>query len=310
MLWYNKIKGDFMKTQMENFISHIEAVGRLSDKTVKGYASDLRHFVRYMEEQQGIADAQSVTVMHIEKFIAEELRDNAASTVGRYLASITRYFGYMVSRGIVRENPVLALEDKPKVPEKEPDVLSGEEKAEILRCCADPKNSKGAKTFFRNYAILHILFSTGMRREELVSLKLEDLRLEDNSILICKAKGGKQRMAYFSDATRGILSEYVEAYRSLFKCSAQSQYLFMGTASEQLDLSAVNRIVNKYMTIAGCKKAGRSVHSTRKRFATDAYDNSHDIYAVANIIGHSNIKTVRRYVKADAERNKAICMAV
>ena len=287
------------------FLSYIENVERLSENTCKNYKVDLSHFEKFLTEKE--IEVENVTVQTINAFVATQTVSKA-TTINRRLSSITSFYAYLILIGDVAINPVLAVKKRPKITVTVPDIMTESEQQKVLSVVANHNYTKGDTTFFRNYAILNLLFASGIRRDELANLKVADVMLSENAVIVSKGKGDKQRLAYYNDKTRAILCEYIQAYRPLYTHSNTSEYLFLGATSERLHDNTIHRIVCYYFELAGCKKAGRAVHATRKRFTQNAYQISHDVYAVANLLGHTNINNVQRYAVAEQERNKAICM--
>lgn len=292
---------------INKYLEYIQNVKKLSYNTIIGYERDIK---KYMEWADGAkVDYTTAKPKDIKNFVAKAFAGKSASTTNRAMSSIKEFYNYLVMEELVSVNPVSAI-DRAKQPQKVIDIITVDEKNAILKAAADPNNSENFKMYFRDYAIMNLLFSTGMRRDELVNLKVSDVDLCNNAVLISKGKGNKERVTYYNDTTRMILAEYINAHRALYETSKNSEYLFVSQKAESLSDRSINNIVNRFMEIAGCKKKGRSVHNTRKRFATDAYIASGDIYAVANILGHSGIGTVARYAQAQGDINKKICMGL
>lgn len=286
------------------FQEYLRNVKNRSEKTIKAYSQDLREFFSVM----GFSDAVNETTQReVETVYIAFLVDkgNAPASRSRKLSSVRAFYKWAVSNGIVVENPVKNVE-MPKIPQKEPKVMSNDEVFDVILNAKEDESRESALEAFRNLAILSLMFNTGMRRAEVANATLEDLNLEDASLVV-HGKGSKDRIVYFNDTTRAILSEYVASHRNNFKPAQKSKYLFVSKRSEKLCDEAINRIVNKYFEAAGVKEKGYTAHSTRKVFATNVYRNTRDISVVQKLLGHNNPQTTMKYamVGEDLKRQAA-----
>lgn len=289
--------------EINEFEKYLKNVRNLSDSTIKAYSSDLREFFAVM----GFFDAvneitlRDVETVYIEKLVAS---GNCASSRSRKLSSVRMFYKWAVKNGIVKNNPVEDIE-LPKIEKKSVKAMSYSEVEQVL----DEAKKDSRNNSFRDLAIVSLMFSTGIRRAELTEIKLNDIFLEQGVIVI-HGKGNKDRLSYFNDTTRAILSEYINVHRKFYCTAEKSDYLFVSEKGEKLCLSTVNRIVNRYLIAAGIKDKGFTAHSTRKAFATAVYENTGDIFAVQQLLGHSSPSTTQRYVGVAESRKRMAAMTV
>lgn len=296
-----------INNEIKLFESYLRNVKNRSEKTIEAYSQDLREFSRLMAHKDSINE---ITRADIETSYIENLVQcgNGPSSRARKLSSLRSFFKWAVANELVKENPVENVE-MPKIPHKEPKVMDSNEVFDVMLNVRNDGSRESACEGFRNLAIMSLMFNTGVRRSEVIEIKLNDLNLSDSSLLI-HGKGNKERVAYFNDTTRAILSEYVLSHRKSLKPSETSEYLFVSKRAEKMVPASINKIVNKYFEAAGVKSKGYTAHSTRKAFATQAYSNTGDIFAVQNLLGHSSPNTTMKYVGVVESKKKAAAMTV
>lgn len=289
--------------EINEFATYLKNVRNLSDATISAYSSDLREFCAVM----GFADCvKEITLHDVETVYIANLvaSGNCASSRSRKLSSVRMFYKWAVKNGIVKNNPVADIE-MPKIEKKSVKAMSFNEVEQVL----DEVKKDSCDNAFRNLAIMYLMFDTGIRRAELTEIKLNDINLEDGVIVI-HGKGSKDRFAYVKDTMRAILSEYINVHRKFYKTAESSDYLFVSDKGEKLCLSTVNRIVNRYFVAASVKQKGYTAHSPRKAFATVVYENTGDIFAVQQLLGHSSTSTTQRYVGVAEYRKRQAAMTV
>lgn len=289
--------------EINEFATYLKNVRNLSGATIAAYSSDLREFCAVM----GFTDCvKEITLHNVETVYIANLvaSGNCAASRSRKLSSVRMFYKWAVKNGIVQNNPVAEIE-MPKIEKKTVKAMSFNEVEQVL----DEAKKDSRENSFRDLAILSLMFSTGIRRAELTEIKLSDLNLEE-SLIVIHGKGNKDRLAYFNDTTRAVLSEYINVHRKFYCTSEKSSYLFVSDKGEKLCLSTVNRIVNRYLESAGIKDKGFTAHSTRKAFATAVYENTGDIFAVQQLLGHSSPATTQRYVGVAESRKRMAAMTV
>lgn len=293
--------------EIDMFIAYMRNVKNRSRNTIAAYSQDLREFCAVMDDKESLNE---ITQEDIEMRYIANLVDNgnSASSRARKLSSLRSFFNWAVTREIVVENPVEKVE-MPKIPHKEPKIMEEDEVSDVMFYARNDDSRESCCEGFRNMAILSLMFNTGARRSEVTEIKLSDLNLSDGSLLI-HGKGNKERVVYFNDTTRAILSEYVSSHRNGLKPSEHSEYLFVSKRSEKLSPCAINKIVNKYFEKANVKEKGYTAHSTRKAFATQAYNNTGDVFAVQNLLGHSSPSVTVRYVGVNEIKKRKAAMTV
>lgn len=290
--------------ELKCFVNYLRNVRNLSENTISAYSSDLREFFDLTAFKGSISE---ITRIDIETSYIENLAVSGTrpSSRARKLSSVRCFFSWCKENGIISENPAESIKN-PKIPKKSPKIMSKEEIHNVILSCM---NDCEEEEYFRNLTLVILMLSTGIRRAEVTEIKLSDVNLNDSSLLI-HGKGGKDRTVYFNDKARAVLSEYIVSHRQILKPAKNSEYLFVSKRDVKLCVSTVNRIINKYLECAGIKKNGFTAHSLRRAFATTVYENTRDILAVQNLLGHSSPSTTQRYVGVGEEQKKTAAMTV
>lgn len=294
-----------MENMINNFISSLVADGK-SKCTVTSYISDLNEFAKFAKEQQ--KDINEIKYSDLRQWVNRlDEHGLSASTKARKISTVRSFFRYLSKMDyITGKNPADGLE-APKLPKKQPKVISTDDAKALLESAGDDESRH--MTCFRDYTIMAMFLFTGIRREELTNIKLQDVDMRKKTILI-HGKGNKERIVYINDSLCPILSEYLMSYRKLFKPAETSEFLFPSKKREKLCVNSVNKIVNKVMGITGIKESGVSAHVLRKWFATTVFTNTKDIATASKLLGHSSPTVTMRYVIIDETTMRKATSAV
>ena len=262
-----------------------------SENTVKNYIADVMQFAKV--EQLEEVDTDKAIVEHYALTMAK--KGLSAASRGRKITSLQMFYKYLQEHEIINANPTLGLV-KPKIPQKKVKAMGKEEVEAVIQVAKNRDSSK--KDYFRNLTLISLLFSTGLRRNEVINVKVSDVDISENSLLVREGKGNKQRIVYYSDEMKAMLSDFIVNHRHNLT-HADGEYLFPSNKGEKMSPDTVNSVVNSLYEEAGVKSKGYVVHSTRKAFATAVYNATGDIVAVQSLLGHSSPQTTMRYVMAD-----------
>lgn len=290
------------KAAIQNFKNYLFSLNR-SENTIHGYELDICQFFELMD----VGELSEVNEQTAEDYsvILAGMGLSPASRC-RKLSALGQFYDYMMKSGTAANNPFEGVM-KPKIPQKEAKPIPDDDIRRIIQW-ADETGRYG-KVNHRNRVIIRLLFATGIRRNELTNIKLQNIDMGNGSILI-DGKGNKQRVVYFGEKMAKILNGYINHCRNEFQSAKGSEYLFVSEKSGKLSDEMVNSILNRAYNELGIKDKGYVVHSTRKSFATSVYANSKDIVAVQKLLGHSNPQTTMRYVGVDEESKKRAALTI
>ena len=258
-----------------------------SANTISSYMRDVAQFASVMVER-GLS-VQEVLAKDVEAYISGLAgKGKSASTVTRTLASSKSLYNYLLSLGAVQSNPA-KISVPTKVERKLPQVLTGKE-VELFLAQPDCADRKG----FRDRAMLELLYATGIRVSELMTLDLEDLDLE-KGMLCCKSKGRERQIPLYFTAVQA-LTEYVQIVRPQLLGDEEDRALFVNMNGERMSRQGFWKLVKHYQQKAGIEK-DITPHTLRHSFAAHMLENGADLHTIQMMMGHADISSTQIYSK-------------
>lgn len=283
-----------MRHLLEPFRKHLET-RNFSPKSIHDYLWSLGKFLGFLEEY-GIESAHDVTAEIIRDYRAWRHRyrnrygrQDAPKTQNNHLAAVKLFFKYLHDSGLIPSDPAGGLEYV-REPKTLPHVvLNNQEVKKLLRQC-DTNTILG----YRDRALLELLYSTGIRRSELINLKPGDVNPEEGFVRVNAGKGNKDRVVPLGRIACKYVENYIKGIRPLIFKAKDCENLFVSKKGGRLERSAVARIIDIY---AGRAKLGKKVspHTFRRSCATEMIRNKAQLYHVKEMLGHESIESVKRY---------------
>ena len=236
---------------------------------------------------------------------------NHELAIKRKLCTVRSFYDYLFKNQRISSN-VTELVPLPKIHEKPIIRLSKNEMMKMLEQ-AQSGNQLTAKqqeyqkiTARRDYAILSLFLGTGIRVSECVGLNIADVSLENNAFIVTR-KGGNQVVLYFPPEVADALAEYMEERSGIEAVQGHEDALFLSLQRRRITQRAVQNLVKKYAAIAAPLKSRISPHKLRSTYATNLYNETGDIYLVADVLGHTSVDTTRKHYAdmTDARRRMA-----
>ena len=225
----------------------------------------------------------------------------------RKLASLRSFYNYFYQNEMIEKNPA-ALVPLPKKHEKEIIRLEPNEVATLLDQVEEgAKLTKKEleyhkKTKVRDVALLTLLLGTGIRVSECVGLDLQDINFDVNGIKILR-KGGYEAVIYFGDEVETALREYLLEREHIIPCEGHENALFLSLQNKRIAVRSVENLVKKYASrVTTLKKI--TPHKLRSTYGTALYQESNDIYLVADVLGHKDVNTTRKHYAAQADERR------
>lgn len=267
-----------------------------SDNTVNSYLRDIHQFSAYCDQQEtGLPDIDRT-------FICEYLQHlmnigKSPATVSRCTASLKSYFAYLVMLGVVSENPVHDIHAV-KSEKKLPQILTGKE-VELLLSQPKCVDMKG----YRDKAMLELLYATGIRVTELISLNVSDISLSGGFIRCCSK--GKERIIPLYPAAVKALSEYMNNIRPNMIASMDEPALFVNLSGERMSRQGFWKIIKYYQDKAQIEK-DITPHTLRHSFAAHLLENGADLKSIQEMLGHSDISSTQVYAQLVKQNLKAV----
>ncbi len=275
-----------MTEDIQEFVVYLRDVKKTSKNTEISYRRDLVQMEEYLRGQ-GITDVDKVTKTSLNSYILYlEKNGKATTTISRELAAIKAFFHYEFTDGRIKRDPAELLK-APKVEKKAPVILTVDEVQALL---AQPEG-KNAKEL-RDKAMLELLYATGIRVSELISLKLNDINLSVG-FLVCR-DGQRERTIPFGKKATKALTVYLEQARLELLKGQESDWLFTNCNGKAMTRQGFWKIIKYYGEKAGIE-TDITPHSLRHSFAAHLLRSGADIQAVQAMLGHSDMATTQVY---------------
>jgi integrase/recombinase XerC/integrase/recombinase XerD len=264
-----------------------------AERTRKAYGIDLGGFSEWAGEQ-GLAPAD-VRYRDVRRFGAGLSNAGAApATVGRKLAAVRGFYGYLVRVEKVGANPA-ELVSSPKRSEKLPQVLTTEQMRVLLE-----RIPAHTPLELRDRAMLELAYSCGLRCEEIVNLDEGSLDFETEQLRVM-GKGSKERLLPVGEPAQRALRRYLDKGRHALVVDRGEQALFLSKSGRRLSNSDITRRLGLW-TREAALAAGVSPHSLRHSFATHLLEGGADLRTIQELLGHASISTTQVYTRVDAAR--------
>lgn len=279
------------------FLHFLVAERRLAANTVAAYDSDLRFFLAYLGRNATLPPAD-ISSDHLRGFFrhCHDQKISARSN-GRRLAALRAFFSYLLREKVVAANPATDI-DAPKTGRSLPKALNIED---VDRLLTQPPQK--TPLILRDYAMLYLLYATGMRVSELVGLPASSCNLTSLHLRV-RGKGDKERIVPFGEIAGKKLQEYLELGRSALLKKKTSPALFLSNRGSAMTRARFWQIINDLAAHAGIRQR-ISPHMLRHSFATHLLAGGADLRAVQMMLGHADITTTQIYTKVDTSRLKS-----
>ena len=301
-------------------------------KTRISYAYDIRIFFQFLLEQNPmfkdktmsdftvdvLDQIKAVDLEEYEEFLkvyksadSSKKETNGERGVKRKISALRSFYAYYYKHEMITTNPSVLI-DVPKIHEKNIIRLDTDEVAMLLdyiEHCGDTltgqKRMYHEKTKDRDLAIVTLLLGTGIRVSECVGLDVEDVDFKNNGIKVTR-KGGNEMVVYFGPEVEKALKKYLEVRENITPLAGHEHALFYSTQRRRIGVQAIENLVKKYAReITTTKKI--TPHKLRSTYGTALYQETGDIYLVADVLGHKDVNTTKKHYAAldDARRRQA-----
>ena len=282
-----------MEKQINEFISYLHNVKKTSQNTEMSYRRDLNKLNRFLVER-GICEVNTITRADLEAYVLY-LEENqfAAATISRNIAAIKAFYHFMNKQGTVSEDISESLK-APKIEKKMPEILSMDE---VIRLLEQPGGDSPKE--IRDKAMLELLYATGIRVTELITLKMSDINLQMGS-LVCR-EGSKERIIPFGKEAKNALIRYLDGVRESMVENGQSDILFANCSGKPMSRQGFWKLVKYYAKKAGIEE-DITPHTLRHSFAAHLVENGADLRSVQEMLGHSDISTTQVYANLSHNR--------
>lgn len=287
-----------MENLLNDFLEYLSVERGLAKNTISAYNQDLKGYISYLRKAN-IESIQETQQSNIVSYLLLMQKDSkAGSTISRTCAAIKSFYKFLFREHIISSNPADNL-NTPKLEHRLPKVLSAEE-IKTLFCQPDMSNPLG----IRDRSMLELLYATGMRISELLSLSTDSINLE-TGFLRCIGKGSKERIVPINSSAIKYLKLYLNDAREKILNGRESKVLYLNRLGKPMTRQGFWKILKKYSKKAGITKK-ITPHLFRHSFATHLLENGADLRSVQEMLGHADISTTQVYTHITRNKIKEV----
>tara|TARA_Y100000816_G_scaffold216215_1_gene161402 strand:+ start:592 stop:1449 length:858 start_codon:yes stop_codon:yes gene_type:complete len=265
---------------LDKFLDYLSFEKKYSTHTLESYRNDIKGFLRFLKKNSVKIDNE-LNYSFIRQWIVELSEKNIAPvTINRKTSSLKSYFNFLIRTGTISKSP-LKVHRNLKTKSKIVEPFSEKEIEEIFQNFSNHGINK------RDQLVIELLYSTGIRRDELINLLVSDINFE-NKLIKVKGKRNKERLVPILPTLQNSIEKYL--------INNTSKYLFPSKDGGMISKSTVYRIINRYFRKVSTK-VKLSPHVLRHTFATHLLNNGADINSIKEILGHSSLSSTQIYTK-------------
>ena len=291
-----------MDHQIEQYMRYLQFERNASPHTLRNYRSDLlqfRHFLAGGKPERPV-DIDSVDALRIRGFLAFLFeKEKKRSSIARKLAAVRAFFKFLCREQVITKNPAVQVAT-PKLARTLPRIMTEEEINTMLDQIARIAKV-GDTALIRDYAILELLYASGLRVSELVGLDARSVNFGDMMVLV-HGKGRKERIVPFGSKAKDALTNYMTVREKiLWETRTGSQALFLNLRGRRLTTRSVDRLLKKYVRNFG-PHIKASPHSMRHAFASHLLNEGADLRAIQEMLGHASLSTTQRYTQVSIKQ--------
>lgn len=288
-----------MREEIDSFLNYLTVEKGFSGNTIDAYRNDLTQLAEFANREAGKRSVMPSWVNFRRQDMLSYLldlkeRNYAVTTTARKVAAAKSFFSFMIAEGKIKSSPMENI-TSPKVGKPLPDAISISQVRQLI----DQPTKLSAPEAKRDRAMLELLYASGMRVSELVSLNLNDIDTKGGSVR-CFGKGNKERMVPIYQQAAKVVEEYITQVRPRLVRSDAEQALFVNQRGDRLTRQGLWQILKAYAKSAGLGKQV-TPHTLRHSFATHMLSGGADLRSVQELLGHANISTTQIYTHLTSE---------
>lgn len=293
-----------MVEAVAGFRAYLEARAH-STHTVAAYVRDVTRFMEFLLEQERAGSWDQVDGAAVRAFLARELKSTKRSSAARRLMSLRGFFDQLRERGVVSANPA-RLVRTPKQEKPLPRRLSVDEAFHLVEGPArrepEAEDPKAEAARLRDWAMLELLYSSGLRVSELTGLDLAHLRLDLGLVQVKRGKGGRERLVPLGSKADEALKAWLQARPALLAADGAGEpALFLNQRGGRLTPRSVQRLVDgQALGLSAGRKVGP--HALRHAMATHLLEGGADLRSVQEMLGHRSLSTTQKYTHLTVDR--------
>ena len=276
-----------MEKQVKLFLDFLKDDKKLSDNTLQSYRRDIEQYEKYVSDNKiNYLKVTEETILEYMEYLREE--NKKESTISRSLASIRSFYQYLIRVKKIKKDPTMTIES-PKINKRTPNIITSKD-VELLLDQPKDVDLKGT----RDKAMLEFAYATGMRVTEMISLDIDDVKL-DEGYVVCRGRS-KSRNIPLGSMSLKALKEYIDDARPYLIRDESEEALFVNVNGTRLTRQGFWKIVKYYKEQAHIEK-DITPHVLRHSFATHLLQNGADLKAIQTMLGHSDISSTQVYMQ-------------
>jgi integrase/recombinase XerD len=281
---------------LDAFIDHLWLEDGLAKNTLESYRTDLSQFALWLSQNKlSLLDASQA---NIQQYLAVKFPHSKPRSISRLIASMRRFYRYCLREHLLEVDPTLQI-DSPKLPRSLPKSLNEQEVESLLEA-----PDTGEPIGLRDRAMLELLYASGLRVSELVTIKVNEVSTQDGVVRVT-GKGSKTRLVPMGEEAAEWIVRYLKHARPVILQKKMSDALFVTTRAAAMTRQAFWYLIKRYALQAGIHKP-MSPHVLRHAFATHLLNHGADLRVVQVLLGHSDISTTQIYTHVARERLKSL----
>ena len=285
-----------MEKQVKLFLDFLKDDKKLSDNTLQSYRRDIEQYEKYVSDNKiNYLKVTEETILEYMEYLREE--NKKESTISRSLASIRSFYQYLIRVKKIKKDPTMTIES-PKINKRTPNILTSKE-VELLLDQPKDVDLKGT----RDKAMLEFAYATGMRVTEMISLDIDDVKL-DEGYVVCRGRS-KSRNIPLGSMSLKALKEYTDHAREILLKDDNEKALFVNVNGQRLTRQGFWKIIKFYQEQANITK-DITPHTLRHSFATHLLQNGADLKSIQTMLGHSDILSTQIYMQFQDETLKNV----
>ena len=284
---------------IKSFIDYLQLEKKYSENTIKAYENDIKSFIEFNRKEFGESSINNASYSQLRSWIVKLVESKISNrSINRKISSLNSYYKFFLKIEQIKKNP---LENHKALKTKKIIQLPFSEK-EVINAL-NINNFQDSYEGKRDRLIIEMLYSTGVRRIELIGLKIKDVDFSSSRIKVL-GKRNKERFIPMLKSTISLVKEYLD-FRSELNKIKDKDFLFLTSKGEKIYENLVYRITNKYFDYVS-SKVKKSPHILRHSFATHLLNNGADLNAVKDLLGHSSLAATQVYTNRSIEEIKKV----
>lgn len=275
----------------KDYFAYLSAEKNASQLTINTYESDFTQFRTFLIVTNLSENIKDISTQVLRNYFShiKITKNYSSSTIRRKIHSMSTFFKYLTESEYIEKNPMAPIH----APKEKQKLKIYFQNTEIAKLIDSPIKNK-VKNPIRDKAIMMTLFYTGLRRSELISLKIDDVDLSSNIMIVKKAKGQKQRLIPLVEELSDILWLYLKS-----RLPIENNMLFVNDHGNKLSTTWIQKFFERYLKLEGMDNKGYSIHKCRHSFATHLVRNETSIFAIQELLGHADLNSTKVYTHLD-----------